>query len=41
MRIFITGATGYIGGALAARLVTAWNSPAEHVAALAQAIRAL
>ena len=28
-------------GEVAARLVTAWNSPADHVAALARAIAAL
>ena len=35
------GFSFYDWGADAARLVTAWNSSAEHVAALAQAIRAL
>lgn len=35
------GFSFYDWGSDAARLVTAWNSPAEHVAALAQAIRAL
>ena len=35
------GFSFYDWGGDAARLVTAWNSPADHVAALAQAIRAL
>ena len=35
------GFSFYDWGSDAARLVTAWNSPADHVAALAQAIRAL
>ncbi len=35
------GFSFYDWGGDAARLVTAWNTPAEHVAALAQAIRAL
>ena len=35
------GFSFYDWGSDAARLVAAWNSPAEHVAALAQAIRAL
>lgn len=35
------GFSFYDWGSDAARLVTAWNSPAEHVAALAQAIRTL
>lgn len=35
------GFSFYDWGSDAARLVTAWNSPAEHVAFLAQAIRAL
>lgn len=35
------GFSFYDWGGDAARLVTAWNSPAEHVAALAQAVRAL
>lgn len=35
------GFSFYAWGGDAARLVTAWNSPADHVAALAQAIRAL
>lgn len=35
------GFSFYDWGSDAARLVTAWNSPAHHVAALAQAIRAL